>query len=505
MSRHFFGIATLLGLSCWAGQAHAAAQCSFEDRGTGYQSPSCTFNVAMNQGDWAAFRIYVYDINTADVTGATLGGAPCAIEDVKANGSDGMQVTGACEAAASGMPTLTVNFSKVEQYSNLTADDVGQTGGVDVHAEAVGSSGNANSGSVTTTGADIVWGGARDGIAGGLVAGSGFAMGAATSDDQALDETTARATAGSVAASFNNNSGNWYAGIIAFAPASSGGGAHTSRSACNDPVPAIAATYGLTYEAFCPDMTNPAIYDLSDSLEPGFTWYIRRDWPYGRDWAGCCTAYDPTPPSQFTINSSGLTIGATDDWDGGGEFYTCAAANNSAGYVGTTFSGSFYVDVAYTSSGASDGNSAVWMDSINNLTANLNGNAASTVRWIELDNFETEYGRTVWDIQYAGSTEDFQDDYQIPINDNGVNGTLVVAPSLNGGTGLIERANNDVAFDTLEYRPTMVPVAAGAPLNYLAGTFSEINQDHFCILMGSDPGRTMTVSKVQVWTLPPGN
>lgn len=291
-------------------------------------------------------------------------------------------------------------------------------------------------------------------------------------------------------------------------------GLSSAAWACGpDTAPAIAAAYGLTCEVFDPNMGDSSTYDLTNSGVAGFTWYINRYWLYAATW-GEIAGPNPTSSSDFTINSSTNTLEmnttVTNNQYPGMMFSTCTPANNTTGYIGRTFSGSAYMRVTYTPQVGETGSgmdAAVWREPLEALVPFWNV-PDSTTRWVEIDDFETEYGRTEYDISQTGpapGTQNWLYQYQIPLNESGTNGTLIVAPQLNGGTGLVERANNDVAFDTLQYSPTMVPVANGTPLSYPAGTYTPISTNHYCVMITDGTPQVFNVEKIQIWQAPPGN
>jgi hypothetical protein len=280
-----------------------------------------------------------------------------------------------------------------------------------------------------------------------------------------------------------------------------------------DPAPAIAAAWGLTCEIFVDDMSNPATFDIGDTRRPGFHWYdhnnmpnaVQTDCPTEKA-APYCWPPQVAQPEDYTINGFGLTMDSTAS---GNEYpwwmwNTCYW--NGSEVAGTTFQPPFYIDVSYSYSGtiippqAWSGWSIAWM-----LGEEwFGGGQSSPVRATEIDLYESPYGRTLHDYTYDnGELSGTDYDYNLPAVGGSPNGTLVITPAMNGGIGLVERATADIAYDTLEYSPTMVPVADGTALGMPAGTYSPIPNEHYCLMVSTGTGQVTNISRVAIWTLPP--
>lgn len=281
-----------------------------------------------------------------------------------------------------------------------------------------------------------------------------------------------------------------------------------AHAACgSDPAPAVATAYGLTCETFVDTMSDPTEFDTTDTRNSSYRWFVHNAWPTAvqNNCPGqpkCWYNLTPTASEDYTVTVGGLVMSPITNVYPGLMFSTCAYTTSPAGYVGTTFEGSFYIDVTFTYVGTpSDQYSTVWMQPTEFLTAG----ADATQRVVELDLYESHegYDRHVYDWIYTGGLATTNYNYVAPLGGS-TNGTLVVAPELNGGVGLLERATDDVVFDTLQYSPTMTPVGEAGPIGDPVGTFSPINSQHYCILMTSGTGQTTTISKIAVWQQPPG-
>ncbi|MGH7044944.1 MAG: hypothetical protein ACREE2_00970 [Stellaceae bacterium] len=280
-----------------------------------------------------------------------------------------------------------------------------------------------------------------------------------------------------------------------------------------DTPPAIAAAWGLTCEVFVDNMENPQTYDIGDTRRPGFHWYDHNNMPDAAQ-TDCPTekaapyCWPPlvAQPEDYTINSSGLTINSTTSGNNYPWWMWNTCYWNGTAVAGTMFQAPFYIDVSYSYSGSIispmdySGWSIAWM-----LDENwFGGGQGSPVRTTEIDLYESPYGRTLHDYTYdAGAIDGPDNAYYLPAVGGSPNGTLVIPPAMNGGIGLVERATSDVAYDTLEYSPTMVPVADGTATDLPSGTYSIMPNEHYCLMVSNGTGQTTNISRIAVWTLPP--
>jgi hypothetical protein len=263
--------------------------------------------------------------------------------------------------------------------------------------------------------------------------------------------------------------------------------------------PAAAAAFGLT------DMTSTASYDLADTGNPGFAFYIHNEWPtpaLAEYWWRHTT---PTDPSTYTISSSGITIHQIDEtnltpWP----FDTCVYnPTYPPGYVGTAFKPPFYieVDASWTGSQTGSWGPTAWMADVREFVPTPVPFSPSE----EIDLFEYTYGTQLheWVID-TGTTG--------PVADWGIGlplpsepfGTMVITPSMNGGVGLVNRYGNNTLIGSLTFSPTDLATATTGSINNNAiGRFSDLPNESECLQFSSSTGFDFTIRSIRVWTTPP--
>jgi hypothetical protein len=273
------------------------------------------------------------------------------------------------------------------------------------------------------------------------------------------------------------------------------GAAHASCG--TDPTPAPALAYGLTCEVFVDNMTSSATIDTANTLAPGFHWYINNWWPNAVQAGWTVTGHPVTTSGDWNISAGGLQMAPTNGGInyGGSMFNTCVQAPTAPFWTGTAFTGSFYMDVTYTTNSQQD--VSFWLNPVEFFVS-------TATRTEEIDNFESQFVKMLHDwTNWSGGTSP-SINYSAT-NGGSVNGVLLVAPSLNGGVGLLKRAVNDVVNDTLQYSATMVPIANGVSTGLASGSFSPLPTQHYCILLTGDKyDGVLTVQKVAVWQAPTG-
>jgi hypothetical protein len=271
-----------------------------------------------------------------------------------------------------------------------------------------------------------------------------------------------------------------------------------------DAPPAFVAAYGITCEVFNDDMTSPATFDVNDTRAPGFNWYVHNSWPNAANSGGCFGCI-PTRKTDYTINGSGLTMDPVDNAYEKSMFMSCAATTaNAAGYVGTVFSGSFYVRIVYTANYAHGGHIA-WMTAMEYYQA---GQSVPSGPEDEIDFFEdTPFSNSMLhEWSFVGGVATHITQYAAAQGNSPI-GFLVVEPSRNGGTyGIVKRATNDIVYDTLQFGPTVTPIGQSGPTGDPIGTWRHLNTDHYCLMLSNyGPGSPYVVTSVKVWMAPPGN
>lgn len=191
---------------------------------------------------------------------------------------------------------------------------------------------------------------------------------------------------------------------------------------------------------------------------------------------------------------------------------TCVWTGSSV--IGTTFSGGFYVEVtmAYNPALSVSGNASwpiYWM-----LPEEFLNGSITTADFVELDGYECgpltaacQLDMALHDWNNFNKTENTNSNYIVtfPGSPNlftqNKYGTLYATAASNGGLGLIKRYFNRtlVPSGTMNFSASAAPNPAASPTN-VVGSFSQLDNAHFCILIGTGPNIPNYITNVQVWT-----
>jgi hypothetical protein len=276
-------------------------------------------------------------------------------------------------------------------------------------------------------------------------------------------------------------------------------GAAQAQTCGPDRVPAPAATQGFNCEIFWDGFTSLSTVDVNNTLAPGFKWYVQ------------VAGNTVTPATAFVQTGGGLQITpATNDatyglWNMG----SCAALG-SGNHVGTTISGSMYVDIQLTTWGLKLGGNnwwpATWMLGSEQIYAvrvpttgvidspepDVLEGIASAVRYFHFwhivgsggppDGSQTD--STGGGIQYVSSSPTFASGYTY--------GVLLLDPLVNSGTGVVIGYLNDFI------EGTSTPVTWGS-----GSIFTNTTRKPMCILFTSGNAQPIVIRSVQVWTTTP--
>jgi hypothetical protein len=270
--------------------------------------------------------------------------------------------------------------------------------------------------------------------------------------------------------------------------------------------PAPAAAWGLTCLAFDADFslsTDPAtgnqLVDTTNSLLPGFDFYINNGWT-GQ--AGLQSNWQSMPPTTFgdySLAGGAITMTNTSTTPANFiEFATCGYSSTSTP-VGQTFLPPYYVDVTVTAisgSGTSFPSQwAAWWSMPSEFLTNSSG----TINLTEIDNGEAPggFGRSLHQWQDVGGTLTDIGSASLGANAETPNtyGILVIPPSLNSGNTLLAGFLSDV-FDNSSVPSPGIQASAGQ-------NFYEAGSQHACPFMNAGHGWSLSISKYRVWTLPP--
>lgn len=277
------------------------------------------------------------------------------------------------------------------------------------------------------------------------------------------------------------------------------GGKSVALQCGPDPAPAPAAAIGMTCETFWDDFTSSSTIDMTNSLAPGFKWYLGNNWPRALDlnWPGGAPVTTPTPTSWFSIGSGGLSISALiDDVRGQVLLTSCGPIASAPFYVGTPITGGFFLRTVQGASGSSGANAwpLIWTFPTEFLVGGVGGAAV----FVENDHLEGHANQPVGNFQrllhhwlYPGHNDNaFGGPHGAPPTTGTVADSFVVPAALNGGTSKMDYYVNGVVESVTD--STSYP-----------GSFDLYMSNHNCIILGSGFGSTLVLRSLQVWQTPP--
>jgi hypothetical protein len=264
-----------------------------------------------------------------------------------------------------------------------------------------------------------------------------------------------------------------------------------------DPVPAPASQQGFNCEVFWDGFASLATVDVNDTLAPGFKWYVK-----GSGFV--------EPSSAFVQTAGGLQITPTNNDPVTGLYQLGSCASTGGGnHVGTTVTGSMYVDIKLTTWGSQLGGNnwwpAAWMLGGEQLyairvptTGIIDSPEIDLREWANAgdarhyhfwhiigsggapDGSQADIGNYV----YVSSTPAFVSGY--------IYGASLLDPTLNRGTGAVTGYLNDF----IETNSTPVTWSPGA-------TIQNTTLKPMCILFGSGYNQPIVIRSVQVWQTAP--
>jgi hypothetical protein len=282
--------------------------------------------------------------------------------------------------------------------------------------------------------------------------------------------------------------------------------------------PAPCVAHGYTSLKFDSEFSSPNI-DLANTKVSGFQWYLSNHWPNSSPYTGSNWPTVPTiSTSNISVSGGVLTING--DASGFGYGIATAVWNGSA-LVGATFGGGFCVEykasfVAQTP--GSGGVGTLWGVASEFLTGTASrfgeidhiectpissGDVCSASMYIHDWNIS---GSTLVDTECScGNTNQANP----PISHSSLGNmqdyiTLWVPAAQNGGTGLIRRYFNgsELTLTEQNYSATGQPNPAPGNQSPANGQFSEMDAQHFIVIIGADSTIPINVQYVRVWQLP---
>jgi hypothetical protein len=264
-------------------------------------------------------------------------------------------------------------------------------------------------------------------------------------------------------------------------------------------VPAPAAAVGFTCRTFYDGFRSRSTIDTTNSLVPGFRWYLGNNWPrsVNGNWPG--STITPTPASWYSIGSGGLSLTPlADDSRGQIALMTCGPTPAPPYWVGNAFTGGFFLRTVQSARGSSGANAwpLIWTWPIEMLA----GTTTGTVTWVENDHLEGGGGSVgptmnryfhYWRAVNGVNTINNSVSAALTIPSSGVTAdTLVVPAALNGGTSKMDWFVNG----TVEH--VSVPDSN-------TDAFDVFVSNHSCILLGAGYGSTMVFRSIEIWQKPP--
>lgn len=393
----------------------------------------------------------------------------------------------------------------------------GAVGGINAFGNAggVGGTANANGGSGGAGGG----GGGGGGSSTGALAGNGGAGGNGTewgsSGSGGGGGSAGSSSGGSVGA--NGGACGLYGG--------GGGGSElgsstdgTPAAGCpgairitlsGPPQPALAG--GYTKQVFFDSMASTSTVDLSNTLAPGFNWYMAGAWQQTGSFHGIAT----TSSGQISASAGAMNItGNASSPSGPSGYGLITAMASGSSYVGTVFQGGYYAECSVTFNPA---DAPSWTSSVPTLwSIDIQGLMAlsGTPRTVETDIMEaTEPQSAVIHSNY----HDFPGNSgTLPATENSVN-QLVTWPTvvngvyhsygllwlpMNGGVGTLAPYTDDAYGGAkIRYSATTGSTPAAVSTNF-NGVFSAIDSDLMPLIIGAGNSTTTSFKNCQVWQKP---
>jgi len=275
--------------------------------------------------------------------------------------------------------------------------------------------------------------------------------------------------------------------------------------------PAAAVARGYNRLVFCDDFNASTTVDFADSGAEGFNWYRRLLWPNSIN-----TGWHTSPTTSadaLAVQDSVLTV-LTNTIPGTLTIMSAAHADNEQGYVGKMFDPTqgYYLEfrARFDPSLADPEASPMGWPAI--YASGKNFFIGGNDHYIEPDFFEA-YVTGVGTIQPLMGIHD----WVINVSNLEFNpslsslgspdyrqwhtfGTRLIPTAANSGTGLFERFfdNSQVSAADLSYTLTTgsTPPSSGGNPN---GVFSLVEQQHFPILIGTQPGMPLYIDWIAIW------
>lgn len=308
----------------------------------------------------------------------------------------------------------------------------------------------------------------------------------------------------------------------AYAFGTGGGGGPSPVIPCTASPPSQASSVGLTNLVGCDTFADMRNIDVYNTQQSGYHWY-----------PGSAFNTRPlTPPGNFSTDGTGIGIqsGGAPTANNGQVLQTAGRKSTSPNWVGTVYTGSFYVEIDMKfnptlPSGQGGSNSpSFWLNS-NTHNAHSCDCVSTDYPYIEVDIDETigagngEGGSTgpfmgvhEWFYnngnggQTLCGTNGYYPNPTIDATTYNKAGFLFLASTDNGGTGLMKWYYNDVLQMTCTYSASGLPQCDRGGITgsgcAVGGWMEFDTQPHPFIIGGGYPPWTNTVRNFHVWQKP---
>jgi hypothetical protein len=272
--------------------------------------------------------------------------------------------------------------------------------------------------------------------------------------------------------------------------------------------PSLAEAWGYTKETFSDNFSSLSTFDTSNSLAAGKNWYLKNQWTANTNMGVGWTAPANTNPSDISVSSNGLTL--ANGADGGIVGLNTAAQTSGSSYVGTTFSGGFYVRAIFsTDRSFATANPSSWpiiwaipVEPLINSTNTFDEQDLIEIYGTGAGTTEESANQHEWDVDPLVNTNN-------QITGQGIYGSnidanyhtlerLWIPPSLNGGTGIIRTYIDGVLVANVTYSGTTGSTPAGTPSNP-NGLFTASDAQNWFFKISTGVNWPFNVRSFEVW------
>lgn len=274
---------------------------------------------------------------------------------------------------------------------------------------------------------------------------------------------------------------------------------------CGASQPTGAAAVGYNRVVLCDTFPSISEVDVTDSLAPGFNWYIHNAWPNmtRQIWAN----FTATPGSSITVSGNQLMI-AAQTFPIVPNLLSAGTSKNSKGYVGKMYGPAIYIDIAMSFDRTLSQASEVTWPGLALLAAEgLLG--LNQIQYMEGDIYECQ-APTNGNCSSTGTLHNWlgnsaNGNISTPNNlaignvDTNAHhyGFRILPSTLNAGVGSIDWYFDGALKLTVTYSPT--GPSSGAQPSNPNGTFSSFDTQHYAIWLQAGQTIPVVFYSVTVW------